>query len=385
MKRSLAILRSALCKMFVCLWAVAMIGPACARESGPIVRAPASTETFAYFSTSSNDVVAIESVLASSETSFVRYSSQGHLVHRSALQGFVIPLPGRTALIDNDTLLLRRVGRDPRQFNVSASLDPHSLASKVAIWLSNAGGLFDDWHQAVAVANPSNGLSCAIGADRSIAIWRVGEAETFVASAPDRFASTITGISGVFCLAADDVSYVVISGIDNARPTGSREQLFVFRAGQNQPEVVLDIGADAMDGVPYFESYADGIAAFTRAGNGESRGVRLARRGGTWRIERAGFLNWPGDGVTIVGARSGALIVGDQRLGGVARVAWPADSGEVPYQPSLLMRASTPFEMNALRAGYVDVSSRDDAVLWVDPGAGGGFSVEFVGRRNGRF
>lgn len=330
---------------------------------------PQGMDVVAHFADSDGTLVISITPEFSGVGSIERRTAGGELIDRLSLQGFRQPRPRAYLLVDDRRFLLRRADASPTQFGLLPETEsPGPLARTVTDWLVRSGGVFEDGHTGGGlITNPHNDHSCAVGADRSLAIWTFRDPASFRATAPGALDASVVSIGEIFCLVADGVPTIAVLAIGRTSASSGGSRLLMFENGRQVVAPALEFAPRPLPAVPLgFQATASSLHLVERQLMPDRALSRIVRHQGVWRRESGrASQGWPTTH-EVVWLNETEALVGETSGSELRAARWPSGATEASYGSQVVALADSPFKRQALSAGTFQVSARADYILWMN-------------------
>lgn len=328
--------RKPLIKWFAAVGLCIGIGAASSSSNGAgwAYRSDFGGATWPQFVSSNDTVLVYETKLSPYRERLRFFSSDGELLAEVEPTQRGVRREYHFVLVD-DLHVIHPVGDERRIELLPQTSAPSPVARAFLAWAQASGGIAHNTYLH-ASTNPYADLSCAIGADGSIAIWRTIGPPSFEASPPGSIALGDTSIHGIFCLDTANRRSVAVEGVDLGAGTppwvriynGAAEPIADF------PLVLGDIRY-GMHGNYVGRAALSGITAARALDDADWTWVatRISHSDTSWRIERARLVgDWPG-GFRIMRANDIILAPENDALSEVVAVPWPQGQTSIAYAP----------------------------------------------------
>jgi hypothetical protein len=260
--------------------------------------------------------------------------SQAPLTHRGRR------MPYEFVLVDQWHVALP-MEDPPRIGLVPEDTSPSATAQAFLSWAEASGGIIQRI-SLEASTNPHADLSCAIGADGSIAVWRTVGAFQFQASSPNAISLADNMVAEVFCLEAQGRSYAAVHLIDERFEVPHRSWLRIYEAGVGTPVADFPLRLENISYLLHGHVAGPGLLlgmTSARAMDQEEWtwiATRISFADDQWRIERARLTgDWP-QGFRVMRAQD-ILLAPDDMTQEMVSVPWPGGETSIPYAPQPFM------------------------------------------------
>lgn len=252
----------------------------------------------------------------------------------------------------DDRHVIYPFGEDRRITLLPETSSPSPVARAFLSWAHAAGGIAHSTYLH-ASTNAYADLSCAIGADGSIAVWRTIGAVQFEASAPGTVSLSATSVEEIYCLETPDGLSVAIAGVDRADNRGPWVRIYDASGVQTAelPTILDDIRYGMRGSYAGHAMLADMTppralddTAWTWIA------TRISYADGGWQIERAGFPVMRADDILIAPDADASE--------GLVSVPWPHGETSIPYAPRAFVTRPPSF------SGPYAISPSGRLILW---------------------
>lgn len=254
----------------------------------------------------------------------------------------------------------------PRIGLVPEDTSPSPTAQAFLSWAETSGGIVQSI-SLKASTNPYADLSCAIGADGSIAVWRTVGPFQFQASPPDAISLANNTIADVFCLEAQGRSYAALHVIDDRFEGPHRSWLRIYEAGVGTPAADFPLRLENISYLLHGQvAGPDLLVGMTSARAMDQEewtwvATRISFDDNQWRIERARLTGeWP-QGFRVMRAQD-ILLAPDEVMQDMVSVPWGLDETTIPYAPQPFMAQPSGFP------GPYAISPTGRLSLWTNRG-----------------
>jgi hypothetical protein len=235
----------------------------------------------------------------------------------------------------------------PRIGLVPEDASPSPTARAFLSWADTSGGIVQGT-SLKASTNPHADLSCAVGADGSIAVWRTAGAFRFQASPSDSISHANSTVVDVFCLEAQGRSYAAVHVIDDRFEVPHRSWLRIYEAGGETPAADFALRLEDISYLLHGRvAGPDLLLGMTSARVMDQEqwtwiATRISFGDNKWRIERARLTGeWP-RGFRVMRAQD-ILLAPDDVTQNIVSVPWALGETEIPYSPQPFMAQPSSF------------------------------------------
>lgn len=330
------------------------------RQWGWTYRSDFGGATWPQFVSSNDAVLVYETKLSPHRERLRFFSGDGELLAEAEPTQRGVRREYHFVLVD-ELHVIHPVGDERRIELLPQTASPSPVARAFLGWAQAAGGIAHNTYLH-ASTNPYADVSCAIGADGSIAIWRTIGAPVFVASPPGSIALSDTSIHHVFCLETANGRSVAVEGVD--RRAGTPPWIRIYNGG---PQPIADFQL-LLGNIRYgTQGRYIGRAAFS--GMAAARALddtdwtwiatRISYADTGWQMERARLAGeWPGE-FGVMRAND-IILAPDDTSDEVVAAPWPHGETSIAYAPQ-------PFTMRPHGfPGPYAVSPSGRHMLWTD-------------------
>lgn len=299
------------------------------------------------------------------------FAADGQLISEGEVGGYWPP--GTFLLADQYHLIVPSGARGDGRYVLAPEASTPSATARAALsWIAGAGGLLREGQAPSAATNPYADLSCAVGADGSVAVWSTSAGD-FRSSRPRLVGDRHTVSLGVRCLRDGGGDFVVA--------LGAKDGVALVRVfSVDRQELVAELPLSHQErfrALPTNTSHvsANAIAGISDAANYELDpalrpfiATRISIESGRWAVENALLAeDWPAmRSVRFLSVERNNIVLSVDGMTHAVRVRWPNGVSEIAFVPQAVAHREDAFHTAVLRANTPQISPSGSRVLWLN-------------------
>jgi hypothetical protein len=275
-------------------------------------------------------------------------------------------------LADRSHLVVSYGGPGEKRYALAPETSTPSIGAQLLLeWIDSAGGLLGEDEMAPAATNPHADISCAVGANGSIAVWRPLSGD-FRSSPPHLVADRHAVNLGVRCVRQGNEDFVVTLGANDGV---SSARVFSVEREALVAEFVLSYDGWPVGPTTSSHISPHAIAGISQVANFEHDparrpfvATRINGESGRWVVEHAALgEDWPPmRSIRFFSIERNDIVLSVEGATQAVRVRWPAGVSTIAFEPRAIASDNDAFHAAVLRSNTPLLSPSETRVLWLD-------------------